>query len=466
MTETRHACAEPADASRPEWAGVSFLLERFAAHAADDAIVWRDGTFSYGALLERVNRWRERLAAARLPAGSVVALESDFSPEAVAAFLALADANHILVPVSPAAGAQREEFLRTSQAEALVTPGNGADAALTPLRTARAGHALYQRLRETGRPGLVLFSSGSTGASKAAVHDLAGLLLRFRTPRRRLRTIAFLLFDHIGGLNTMLYTLAAGGCLITVAERDPDHVLARVARFRAELLPTSPTFLNLMLLSEAYARHRLDSLKLISYGTEPMPEGTLRRLHALLPGVRMQQTYGLSETGILPVKSAGSDSTWVTLTGDGYRFRVVDGTLHIRSDTPMLGYLNAPSPFTEDGWLATGDAVETDGERLRILGRKSELINVGGEKVYPAEVEDTILSCPNVADAVVYGEKNPITGAIVCARVRLREPEEKAAFVKRLREFCGGRLQRHKVPVRVTLTDEPLHGARFKKQRR
>jgi acyl-CoA synthetase (AMP-forming)/AMP-acid ligase II len=144
----------------------------------------------------------------------------------------------------------------------------------------------------------------------------------------------------------------------------------------------------------------------------------------------------------------------------------VDGILHIRSDTPMLGYLNAPSPFTEDGWLATGDAVEVDGERLRILGRRSELISVGGEKVYPAEVEGVILACPNVADAVVYGEKNPITGAIVCARVRLREPEEKTQFLARVREFCGQHLQRYKIPVRITLTEEPLHGGRFKKLRR
>ena len=447
-----------------EWTGISFLLERFAAHAAEDAIIWQEETVSYGALVDQVDGWRRRLADAQLTPGSILAIESDFSPASVAVFLAAADANHILVPLSPAAAAQRVEFLRIAQVEAIIRPGNGPDAAIERLATA-ADHELYRQLRRLGRPGLVLFSSGSTGASKAAVHDLGKLLLRFHVARHQFRTIAFLLFDHIGGVNTMLYTLSGGGCLVTVGARDPDSVLARVERFHADLLPTSPTFLNLILLGEAHLRHRLDSLKIISYGTEPMAEGTLRRLHALLPDVRLQQTYGLSETGILPVKSVGSDSTWVTPTGDGYLFRVVDGILHIKSDTPMLGYLNAPSPFTADGWLVTGDAVETDGTRLRILGRQSELINVGGEKVYPAEVESVIEGCPNVAEAVVYGEKNPITGAFVCARVHLREPEDKTAAVRRIREFCGERLQRHKIPIRILITAEPLYGSRFKKQR-
>lgn len=71
----------------------------------------------------------------------------------------------------------------------------------------------------------------------------------------------------------------------------------------------------------------------------------------------------------------------------------------------MLGYLNAPSPFTDDGWFITGDSVEVNGEYLKILGRKSELINVGGEKVYPQEVENIILELGNVREVTVYGEK-------------------------------------------------------------
>src|SRR5262249_26068197 len=159
------------------------------------------------------------------------------------------------------------------------------------------------------------------------------------------------------------------------------------------------TFLNLLLLSEAYRCHDLSSLKLITYGTEVMPAPTLERLAAILPGVRLKQTYGLTELGILRSKSRDSGSTWVKVGGEGLETRAADGPLWVRAATAMLGYLNAPSPFDEDGWLDTGDRVEVDGDYVRILGRDSERITVGGEKVYPAEVEDVLLDMENVADA-------------------------------------------------------------------
>jgi acyl-CoA synthetase (AMP-forming)/AMP-acid ligase II len=131
----------------------------------------------------------------------------------------------------------------------------------------------------------------------------------------------------------------------------------------------------------------------------------------------------------------------------------------------MLGYLNAPSPFTEDGWLNTGDHVEVDGEYMKIMARQSEIINVGGEKVYPAEVESVIKELDNVAEASVYGEKNLITGNIVCARVTLLKEEEQRSFNTRLKNFCRDRLQGYKIPVKVFITVGAQHNARFKKVR-
>src|SRR5690606_29517991 len=137
--------------------------------------------------------------------------------------------------------------------------------------------------------------------------------------------------------------------------------------------------------------------------------------------------------------------------------------LEIKAQSAMLGYLNAPSPFTEDGWFMTGDAVEVDGEWLKILGRKSELINVGGEKVYPAEVESVLQMMEGVEDVAVTGLPNPITGNIVFARVKLSQPEDLASFRARMQAFCRGKLERFKVPQKVELVDGTLHGERFKK---
>jgi acyl-coenzyme A synthetase/AMP-(fatty) acid ligase len=131
----------------------------------------------------------------------------------------------------------------------------------------------------------------------------------------------------------------------------------------------------------------------------------------------------------------------------------------------MLGYLNAPSPFDADGFYDTGDTVERDGEWLRIIGRESEIINVGGSKVFPAEVESVLLELDNVADVAVHGEPSPITGRIVAATVRLVRPEPPGEFKQRMRQFCSSRLEPFKIPARVRIVDGPLHSHRFKRQR-
>ncbi|MDQ4142589.1 MAG: fatty acid--CoA ligase family protein, partial [Actinomycetota bacterium] len=228
---------------------------------------------------------------------------------------------------------------------------------------------------------------------------------------------------------------------------------------------TTPTFLNLLLISEAYRRHDLSSLRRISYGTEVMPESTLRRLREVLPGVDLLQTYGLTEVGILRSKSKTPDSLYLKVGGEGFETKIVDGVLFIRARSAMLGYLNAPSPFDSEGWLNTEDAVEVEDDHIRILGRRSEIINVGGQKVYPAEVENVLLEMENVRDVEVHGEPNPIAGNIVAARITLVTPEDPSAVKKRLRAFCRDRLEPFKVPVRIEITEGDQHGARYKKRR-
>jgi acyl-CoA synthetase (AMP-forming)/AMP-acid ligase II len=277
--------------------------------------------------------------------------------------------------------------------------------------------------------------------------------------------LSFLLFDHIGGINTMLYALSNGGCMVTLEDRAPDAVCAAIERWKVQVLPTSPTFLNLLLLGEAWRGHDLSSLELVTYGTEMMPERTLQRLHALFPKVDLLQTYGLSEVGILRSKSRAPDSLWIKVGGEGYATRVVDGMLEIKASSAMLGYLNAPSPFTADGWFMTKDMVEVDGDYVRFLGRRSEIINVGGEKVYPAEVEEALLGMEGVEQVLVSGEKSAITGQMVAAVVRLSTGESAAQFRGRMREFCAGKLAPFKIPQKVTLSAEPLHNARFKRIR-
>lgn len=443
---------------------IEFLIERFEQNADADAIVWRDETFTYGFLLDAIRTWQTRLTEESVEPGSVASLEADFSPNAVALLLALIDRACVVVPLTSSVEAQKPEFRDIAEVEVAIEIDEDDSASIRQTERS-ATDELFGNLRSEGHPGLVLFSSGSTGKSKASVHDFVPLLEKFKVPRHTKRCITFLQFDHIGGVNTLLYNLSNAGCVITVRERSPDAVCAAIEEHEAQILPTSPTFINLLLLSEAYRRHDLSSLELITYGTEVMPENTLRRLNELFPDVRLLQTYGLSEVGILRSKSESSDSLWVKVGGEGFETRVVEGKLEIKAESAMLGYLNAESPFTEDGWFKTGDAVEVKGEYFRFLGRTSEIINVGGEKVYPAEVENVLQQMEGVEDVAVTGSDNPITGETVAAKVKLANDESPQEFRTRMHEFCRDRLTRYKVPRKVEIVDEKLFSDRFKKMR-
>jgi acyl-coenzyme A synthetase/AMP-(fatty) acid ligase len=441
----------------------SFLFERLAADPAQVAIIHEDRSTSAGELLERVKKIDDDLGA-DIGAGSVVTFDGDYSVDAVALFLALLRRHAIIVPLSNDSRAHFDEFREIAQAEYRVVC-NGEAVNVEALQR-RADAPLYTALREAGSPGLVLFSSGSTGKSKAIVQDLGRLLQKFTKAGKPQRMLIFLQLDHIGGINSLLYSLTSGGTLITPPARSPEVVAATIERHNVELLPTSPPFLNLLLLSGAVEQHDLSSLRLVTYGTEPMQASTLERLNEALPGVRLQQTYGLSEVGILRSRSRDSGSLWMQVGGDEFETSIRDGRLWIRAQSAMLGYLNAPSPFDEDGFFDTGDMVEQDGDWIRVLGRESEIINVGGQKVYPAEVESALLELDDVTDAVVYGEANPITGQHVAATVTLASEETPARFKARMRQALRDRLASYKVPARIAISDGELFNARFKRMRK
>lgn len=444
---------------------LEWLFERFEEAKEAEALIWRDEPFSYGWLLDEIHTWQAELDRQAIGAGTVAALEGDYSPRVAALLLALIDRGCIIVPLTTTVEAQKPRFKEVAEVQKSFR-FSSQDAWEVESYPVEVNHPLNRQLIDQGDPGLVLFSSGSTGEPKGALHNFGKLLEKFKVRRHTLRTITFLLLDHIGGINTLLYVLSNTGTIIAIEDRSPDAVCAAIERHRVELLPTSPTFLNMLLLSEGYRRYDLSSLQRITYGTEPMPESTLQRISQIFPEAVLQQTYGLSELGILRSKSRANDTLWVKVGGEGFETKVVDNILWIRAESAMLGYLNAPSPFDAEGWFNTGDEVEVDGEYLKILGRRSEMINIGGEKVYPAEVESLLMELDNILDASVRGEPNPITGQMVVARVTLAEPEEPSALRKRIRSALKEKAAPFKIPAKIEITENPLHSARYKKMRR
>ncbi len=450
----------------PSGAYRHWLVERIAGFGDRPFLILAGRTYSYAELSTAIRAALTQIDTAGIKPGEGVVIAGDYSLAGVAWLLALMERAAIAIPVTPGAAVEEATLIAGAGASWKVAVGRE-DAALTVL-PAGENPVLYAALRTAGAPGLVLFSSGSTGKPKAMVHDLDQLTEPHREKReKKLRLLAFLLFDHIGGLNTLFGGLATGACLVIPTTRDPDEVCQLIAAHSVNVLPTSPTFLNLILAGEAHRRHDLSSLRIITYGTEPMPAHLLTRLKTELGGVKFLQTFGTSETGIYRTVSKSSDSTWMKIEDPGVETRIVEGELWVRSQTRILGYLDRPADqFTPDGWFRTGDLVEEGADGyLRIRGRRSEIINVGGQKVFPAEVESTLLEMPGVVDCAVRGEANAITGQRVVADVVTAAAVTDLELQRAVRLFCRDRLAAFKIPSRVRRVAAIAVSGRFKKDR-
>ncbi len=430
------------------------------------AIISSNGRVTYDELNQEWQNWKTRLQSIGIRPGSVVALEADYNTDAVAALIALLDMKAITVPISSLPDEKREEILTTSGARFYIEL-NGTKQKIHTLESVdEVSSDLYDTLRTRGAAGLVLFSSGTTGNSKGAVLDFDKIIDAYENSNRKpQRTITFLGFDHIGGINTLFHALTHGSTIVTVQERTPDEVLKIVEKAAVEVLPTTPTFLTMCLIGNKFNQYDISSLRIITYGTEPMPEQTLQKLHEALPEVKLKQTYGLSELGIMSTKSKSNNSLWVKLGGAGFSYKIIDGTLWIKSERAMLGYLNAPYHFDDEGFFDTQDQVEVDGEYVKILGRKTEIINVGGLKVYPSEVESALLEVSGVTDALVFGQANAVTGQIVRAKVRPSDGTDTEMLKSSIKQHCAEVLEDYKRPVAVDITTTDLHSKRFKKAR-
>jgi len=451
----------------PEREIAGWLLGRIRENGAKPFLTRGGESWTYADLSVRIEEMGREISGGVAP-GDCVAVLGDYSLTSFAALFWLFANGNIVVPVAPAGEIDLPDRLDAARCDWLLRAEGKKENFLEQLPRAGARHDLVEGLRACGHAGLVLFSSGSTGKPKAMIHDLDRLISGYRDRKpRALSLIVFLMFDHIGGLNTAFNAVSTGSHMIVPVVRDADEVAALIEHHRISILPTSPTFLNLLLIADAHRRFDLSSLRIITYGTEPMPESLLRKLKEALPKVKLLQTFGTSETGISRTESKSSGSLFMKLDDPDIEHKVVEGELWLKSKSQILGYLNHDmDSFTADGWFRTGDQVEVDPEGfIRIVGRTKEIINVGGEKVLPAEIESVLLEMPEIADCVVYGEVSSITGQMVCARVVLSDKGSATTIKSAVRAFCSARLARYKVPVKVIVAESGLHGGRFKKKR-
>jgi len=429
------------------------------------AIVDVNGEFSYAQLSQQSRSYSQYIEQ-KIEEGHVVAILSDYNIYAIALFLALLEKKCIIIPISTRNQEEIDKRLQVVNCDWVVRIDK--NKLQMHQQTHADKHALLNDLVESNQAGLILFSSGSTGEPKAMIHNLDNLVNSFKGKKlKSLNMLVFLMFDHVGGINTLLNTLSMGARIIFPNNRNPDYIAGLVEKYKIHVLPASPTFLNMMLITKVDEKYDLTCLKMITYGTEPMPESLLKKLKAAFPKARLLQTFGTSETGIAKTASRSSGSLDMKFDDPSLEYKVVNGELWLKSKTQVMGYLNsAMDSFTDDGWFQTGDLVEELGDGyLRVIGRNKEVINVGGEKVLPTEVESVILELDEVDDCMVYGEKNSITGHMVAVQIVLKPGVEQIVAKKLIRAYCKVTLESYKAPIKFNFMDKTSFGERFKKIR-
>ena len=445
---------------------MSWFIENFKKFDKKIAIVFKNQNYSYGDLYNQIKKIEDELLPA-IEKGKVVSILSDYSFESIALLIALYKNKNIIVPITTTIESEIKERIEESYSDKIIKIVD--NKYLIEEHNSDDKHQMIKNLQDNSQSGLILFSSGSTGKPKAMIHNFDNLVEHYKDKKEKsLNMILFLMFDHIGGLNTLLNILSMGATMIIPENRNADDVCKLLQDYKIMVLPSSPTFLNLILMSKANEKYDLSSLRMITYGTETMPDSLLNRLKEAFPRVKFLQTFGTSETGIANTSSKSSNSTFMKIDDPELEYKIVDNELWLKSKTQVMGYLNSSmDSFTHDGWFKTGDLVEaTEDGYIKIIGRNKEVINVGGEKVLPNEVESLILEIPEIEDVMVYGEANIITGQTVVCDVVLKDELTQNEIKKIVRKFCKDKLDAYKIPTKVNIVDKTNFGDRFKKIRR
>jgi acyl-coenzyme A synthetase/AMP-(fatty) acid ligase len=359
---------------------------------------------------------------------------------------------------------QLSEIIATAQLDAVVSDPHGPPAAARglPLHvicspTIVPGEMTVNRGHRTE---WIMLTSGTTGTPKMAVHTLASLTGAIKVdPDRKEPTVWGTFYDirRYGGLQIFLRAIVGGTSFVLSGADEPMAAhLKRLGAHGVTHLTGTPSHWRWALVNPSA---RAVSPHYVRLSGEIADQAILDNLRAFFPDAKIGHAYASTEAGVGFEVNDGLEGFPATLIGQGtggVDIKVVDGELRIRSRRTAVTYLGHGGPALRDadGFVDTGDIVELRGSRYYFVGRRGGIINVGGLKVHPEEIEAVINRHPDVRVSLVRARKNPITGAIVVADVVLRAQadsgKDRGAELKReILEACRNSLPQHKVPASI-----------------
>ncbi len=305
----------------------------------------------------------------------------------------------------------------------------------------------------------ILLTSGTTGQPKLVVHNLSSLAGAIDNASTSPTPVVWSTFYDIrryGGLRIFLRALLTGASLVVSStEGSMADFLIRAAAYRVTHISGTPSHWRRALMSPA--AHRL-SPRYVRLSGEIADQAILDHLHSFYPQAGIAHAFASTEAGVAFDVTDGLAGFPASIIGESadVEMKVEDGSLRIRSKLNANRYLGDSSrPLADaDGFVDTGDMLELRGDRYYFVGRRDGVINVGGLKVHPEEVEAVINRHPHVRMSLVQARKSPITGALVIADVVLAlDPATMNGQAKQIQheilDLCRGALARHKVPAAI-----------------
>jgi acyl-coenzyme A synthetase/AMP-(fatty) acid ligase len=304
----------------------------------------------------------------------------------------------------------------------------------------------------------VMFTSGTSGTPKMVVHSLAGLTGAIKPAKAGELPPTWGTFYDVrryGGLQILLRALLGEGSLVTTAPDEPMAAfLTRLARHGVTHLTGTPSHWRRALMTP---QSKALAPRYVRLSGEIADQAVLDALRARFPATPIGHAYASTEAGVgfeVTDGLAGFPASYIGRPGE-VELRIADGALQLRSRRAAAGYLDfrQGALADADGFVDTGDMVELRGDRYHFVGRRSGVINVGGLKVHPEEVEAVINRHPAVRMSRVRARRSPITGAIVVAEVVLNgdaPPADAAALKADILAGCRSALAPHKAPASLT----------------
>ena len=455
--------------ARGWWRDDDTLWQWLHRHASSrpehPAVVSAAGVVTWRALHDRVLKVANGLRNKGIGASDVVALQLPNIPELLIAHLAIARLGAVMCTVHmPYRGAEIEAILAHSGAKLFFN-------AAYPFAQLEAAEPLPadHPAPDSRDPFLLLYTSGTTASPKAVPHAYRTMLGNSRVGAQehrleaRSRILCAAPLSHLYGLYSLHCAWSVGACTVLLPAFKPDALAQTVEQERPTAIWTAPAHVAACRNAGLFERHDWSSLELAIVSGSMAPPALVRYFAGQLPGCAVTQLWGMTELqAALYTRPGDGTEAAATSAGrpsPGTEVRIgAGGELQVRGPLTFSGYYSNPeanrAAFTDDGWFRSGDLAEQRAANFAITGRIKDVINRGGVKFNPADVEALLDAHPKILQSAIVPMPDAVLGEKACAFVVLRNHDERLSLDDLAQYLLSKQIAKNKLPERLVVVPE------------